>query len=70
MEDVTDPPSSTPGGRTGSAPVRVLLVDDEPLIRAGLRLILEARPASRSWARPTTVSLLFGSWRTWHRPWS
>ena len=44
MEDVTDPPSSTPGGRTGSAPVRVLLVDDEPLIRAGLRLILEGAP--------------------------
>lgn len=44
MEDVTDPPSSTPGGRSGSAPVRVLLVDDEPLIRAGLRLILEGAP--------------------------
>ena len=33
MGDVTDP-----------APVRVLLVDDEPLIRAGLRLILEGAP--------------------------
>lgn len=32
------------GDVTDRAPVRVLLVDDEPLIRAGLRLILEGAP--------------------------
>ncbi|MCK0116112.1 response regulator transcription factor [Isoptericola sp. S6320L] len=32
---------STPGGDT---PVRVAIVDDEPLVRAGLRVVLDAEP--------------------------
>ena len=35
--------------------MKVLLVDDEPLIRTGLRAILDAEPDLKSSARPTTA---------------
>jgi DNA-binding NarL/FixJ family response regulator len=36
--------SSTPEASTAACPVRVLLVDDQPLLRTGFRMILESEP--------------------------
>ncbi|GAA1981345.1 response regulator transcription factor [Isoptericola halotolerans] len=35
------------GAATGAGPVRVAIVDDEPLVRAGLRVVLDAEPGLR-----------------------
>src|SRR5438132_1054018 len=39
-----DTPSPARGGGQGGGPIRVLIVDDQALIRAGFRMILEAQP--------------------------
>lgn len=45
MADVTDPAASRTGAPRGGLVAHVLIVDDQPLIRAGLRGILGSDPA-------------------------
>lgn len=41
---MTSSPAASPGTGTPDAPFRILLVDDQPLIRMGFRTILESEP--------------------------
>lgn len=42
--------------------IRVLLVDDQELIRKGFRMVLDASTASRWSERPTTAAPRSNSW--------
>ena len=44
MTDVPAPPSGQPGPTAAGAPIRVALVDDQQLVRAGFRMVIDSQP--------------------------
>jgi DNA-binding NarL/FixJ family response regulator len=50
-------------------PIRVLIADDQALLRGGFRLILDAQPDLEVVVRPRTARRRFGSPRSWPRTW-
>lgn len=44
MTDVPAPPAGLAGPTSGGAPIRVALVDDQQLVRAGFRMVIDSQP--------------------------
>ena len=44
MTDVPAPPSGLGGPTTAGAPIRIALVDDQQLVRAGFRMVIDSQP--------------------------